>query len=39
MWLEFWSFEDNSSICVLCDEKFESDGKKSIIDFNEFIKL
>ena len=36
-WLEFWSLQDNSSLCVLCDEKFESDGKKSIFDFNEFI--
>jgi len=35
-WLEFWSLKDKSSICVLCDEKFESDGKKSIFDFNEF---
>ena len=35
-WLEFWSLKNNSSLCVLCDEKFESDGKKSIFDFNEF---
>jgi dTDP-4-dehydrorhamnose 3,5-epimerase-like enzyme len=37
-WLQFWSFQNNSSICVLCDEEFESDGKKSIFDFNEFTK-
>jgi len=36
-WLEFWSFQDNSCIMVLCDEEFISDGNKSIFDFNEFI--
>ncbi|MHA2067599.1 MAG: aminotransferase class V-fold PLP-dependent enzyme [Candidatus Thorarchaeota archaeon] len=38
VWLEFWSMDDDSSICVLCDEEFETDGRKSIFDFDEFVQ-
>ena len=37
-WLEFWSLQHNSSIVVLCDEEFISDGKKSIFDIKQFLK-
>ena len=35
VWLEFWSLQDNSSLCVLCNEKFELKTKTEVDELKD----